>query len=91
MLNNDSSLYEQAILKGHGNETDFLSLFFGVNLFGTGSLHNCSNLCDFGPEFTEVFEAKIAKAFNSCVRTSSEPFYTRKIEKICFIAMSLYL
>jgi hypothetical protein len=57
MLNKVSSLYEQAILKGHETMRSVFR-FFCINLLGTGPLYNCSSLCDFGLEFAEIFEAK---------------------------------
>jgi hypothetical protein len=41
------------MLKGHGNEVDFLG--FCINQFGIGPLHYVSSSFDFGFEFAEIF------------------------------------
>jgi hypothetical protein len=41
------------VLKGHGNEADFLG--FCINWFGIGPLHYVLSCSDFGFEFVEIF------------------------------------
>ncbi len=41
------------MLKGHGNEADFLG--FCINGFGIGTLHYISSRSDFDFEFAELF------------------------------------
>jgi hypothetical protein len=42
------------LLKGHGDEADFLG-FFCINRFGICPLHYISSRSDFGFEFAEIF------------------------------------
>jgi hypothetical protein len=41
------------MLKGHGNEADFLGFY--IKRFGIGPLHYISSRSDFGFEFAEIF------------------------------------
>ncbi len=61
MLNKVSSLYQPAILKGHGNEAD-LSIFY-VNLSGHGSFTQLFKPVRFWPRIIGDIRSQIAKAY----------------------------